>query len=519
MSNSSSPSRKRPAKTAKRAGFRRALLIFCGAAILCVTFFRSWHGINGKRGFFAPRPTCDVLVLGGTPAGIAAALAAARGGASVVLVEERPKLGGDISYAMLNMFDVPLGPPQKTGVALAKNGIFGEFYRQLGVAFDIQRAQKLFDAALQKESAVRVLRGTAVRRLLVGEKRLEGAVLRLPNGREQTITASAIVDASDDAEFAARAGAGYYLGRENANPDRKMQSAGLLFSVKGVDWQAVQAYVRHRKALSMRALRRFKHGAAGSIDVKIEGRSALLRLGGTSGNYAWERGDIIEDYKPRGPNIVVLSINFGRQDDGSVVLNTINIVGVDGLSLASKLRARAEAIQEIPFLLGYLREQMPGFKDAQLAEIAPELYIRETRHIHGFYSLKVADIKEDRAFYDRIALCSYPLDLHPYSRGEKNPFGPQRFAYTLPLRALVPRKLDGVFVASRSLSATYSAAGSARVIPITMAAGQAAGIAASLCARDGISPHELVGSPREIAQLQTKLRAAGLDIGDALTKK
>jgi hypothetical protein len=298
-----------------------------------------------------------------------------------------------------------------------------------------------------------------------------------------------------------------------------MQSAGLLFSVKNVDWNQISAYVKHKKALSMADLKKFKHGAAGSIDVRIEGRDALLRLGGTRDNYAWERGDIIKDYVPRGPDVVILSINFGRQDDGSVVLNTLNVVNVDGLSHHSRQKAHDEATREIPFLIEYLRHRMPGFERAELAQIAPELYIRETRHIHGFYSLKVADIKEDRAFPDRIALCSYPLDLHPYEKRDANPFGPKRYLYTLPLRALVPRKVDGLFVASRSLSATYSAAGSARVIPVTMAAGQAAGEAATLCANEGISPHQLAQSAEQIAIVQNNLRAVGLDIGDSLFKK
>jgi hypothetical protein len=298
-----------------------------------------------------------------------------------------------------------------------------------------------------------------------------------------------------------------------------MQSAGLLFSVRDVDWNAVRAYVGSSKSVSLRRLRRFKQGAEDAIDVRLKKRRALLRLGGSSGNYAWERGDVIKDYVPRGPDIVILSLNLGLQpEDKSVVINALNIVGVDGLNAASRRGAHAQASREIPFLVEYLRHRMPGFRKASLHRIAPELYIRETRHIDGFTTLEADDIRTDRAFDDRIALCSYPLDLHPYEKNDANPFGPQRFLYTLPLRALVPRKIDGVFVASRSLSATYSAAGSARVIPITMAAGQAVGEAAVLCAREGISPHQLVTTPKRIAQLQVSLRKAGLDIGDSLVK-
>jgi hypothetical protein len=493
---------------------RRSLLIGSALAVLLSARGLGWHGQRLERRQLE-RPTCDILVLGGTPAGLAAAITAARRGASVVLVEERAKLGGDITYAMLNMFDVPLQSAHSNHSPV-DNGIFGEFYKQLGVAFDIERAQRLFEQELARYPRLRLLRSTRVKRLLLEERRVTGAVLRESDGGEVRVVSAAVVDATDDAQMAARAGASYYLGRENANPDKRMQAAGLLFSVKNVDWNAVRAYVKHKKAVSMKELKEFKHGAAGSIDVKFESRGALLRLGGTSGSYAWERGDVIKDYVPKGPNMVALSLNFGRQDDGSVVLNTLNVVGVNGLSRTSREQGHAEAAREIPHLIAYLRHRMPGFENAELDQIAPDLYIRETRHIHGYYALKVADVKEDRAFFDRIALCSYPLDLHPYEKGDPNPFGPKRYLYTLPLRSLVPRKVDGIFVASRSLSATYSAAGSARVIPVNMAAGQAAGEAAVFCARERVSPHQLMEDSRLINRIQEALRTSGVDIGDSL---
>jgi hypothetical protein len=141
-----------------------------------------------------------------------------------------------------------------------------------------------------------------------------------------------------------------------------------------------------------------------------------LRRGGVHGNYAWERGDIIRNYKPRGSNILFLSINYGRQSDGTVVLNTLNIVGVNGLSASSQAQAHREAVRELPHFISYLRRAMPGFSKAKLARIAPELYIRETRHIHGHYALKVSDIRAEHQFFDRIASASYPLDLHPYHK-------------------------------------------------------------------------------------------------------
>ncbi len=519
----------------------------------------------------------DVLVVGGTPSGIAAALAAGRRGARVLMVEQRTHLGGDAVYAMLNQFDVPINP----GNASPVHGIFAEFFDQLGVAFSVDHGRQLFESTVRADPNIEVMTETRVTRILKNGNRVVGADLQkvpvvgvqndsnstlstsavaapVPNGGPtREVLANAVVDATNDADFAARAGSGYYVGRENANPDKRMQSAGLLFSVSGVNWKEVRLYVRGRRRMRASDVHKpakafptftpkptpqatiqqtgfeyskatrgnFKFVALPDLSKGWDDRrmpssgkvdpNVWLHLGGLHGNYAWERGDIIKPYKPHGPDIMTLSINFGRQQDGSVVLNTVNILGVNGLDPKSRKHARDEALAELPYFIAYLRQKMPGFQNAQLKQAAPELYIRETRHVHGIYMLKASDVYGQTIFPDRVAMASYPLDLHPYTRNQINPFGPRRYYYTLPLRALVPKAVDGVFVASRSLSATYSAAGSCRVIPITMAAGEAAGVAAWLCATKTVTPHDLIGKdPTNLRTIQANLRDGGADIGD-----
>lgn len=545
-----------------------------------------WH-TKGQFAAISATDRYDVLVVGGTPSGIAAALAAGRRGARVLLVDPHPHLGGDVVYAMLNQFDVPIRPGQATPV----HGIFAEFFDQLGIAFSIDEAQRLFESTVQANPNIEVMMRTRAVQALKNESKVVGAVLKsapdstlgaafgeatTPKEKQREVLATVVVDATNDADFAARAGAGYYVGREIANRDKKMQSAGLLFSVSGVNWGQVKDYVRDKrrmrrsdihqhlkkstiktlpvqsapqksasitpaswtvptafqasvqspfeysmsgaKAFRLAALPDMDHPRGPRIDTRKSGQSlplAWLRLGGAHGNYAWERGDIVKMYHPRGKDILCLSINFGRQNDGNVVLNTVNILNVNGLDAKSMQHARREAMQELPFFMAHLRRAMPGFAHAKLKQVAPELYIRETRHIHGFYSIKAEDVRAQTRFYDRVALASYPLDLHPYTKDQINPYGPRRYYYALPLRSLVPRAVDGVLVASRSLSATYSAAGSCRVIPITMAAGEAAGAAAWLCATKGVSPHQILGNdPAYLRQLQSNLREGGADIGD-----
>lgn len=456
---------------------------------------------------------CDVLVVGGTPSGVAAALAAARRGANVVLIEERPHLGGDIVYQMLNMWDVPLRPGSSSPVV---QGIFAEFFDQLGIAFDVDKAMHLFEESVAVEPTLHTFVETRVGRILKEGNRVTGAFLRGVDGKDYQIKAKTFIDATNDATFAARAGSAYFIGRQKTNPDRAMQSAGLLFSVSGVNWLKAKNYTKGTRLRPLVAaeVRRVKF----AIDLKPVATSRGLmvkeRLGGGVGNYLWERGNIVKRYQPQGPDIELLSINFGRQDDGTIVLNTLNILGVNGLSASSIASATKEAIAELPHFVAYLRKAMPGFEHAQISEIAPELYIRETRHIQGLFLLREQDIKAETRFPDRIALASYPLDSHPYLKGILNPLAPHRYDYTIPLGCLIPSRIDGVFVASRSLSATSAAAGSARVLPITMACGEAAGAAAWLCAQKNITPQTLAVDPNEVAQLQQNLRDWGADIGD-----
>jgi hypothetical protein len=142
-------------------------------------------------------------------------------------------------------------------------------------------------------------------------------------------------------------------------------------------------------------------------------------------------------------------------------------------------------------------------------DFAPELYVRETRHFAGLYTLTARDIAAQTRFWDRIGAASYPVDLHQYVKGERYPYRPVRSPYTLPLRSLITSTIDGLFIASRAFSATYQAAGSARVIPTTMAMGEGAGVAAAVAVERGMTPHQLAQSADAISEVQRRLVQAG----------
>ncbi len=287
------------------------------------------------------------------------------------------------------------------------------------------------------------------------------------------------------------AGASFVIGRPgDRSPERWMQAASLIFRMGEVDWRQITSDIRSR------------------LPAVADSSSW-----GVNGNAAWGYPREAARYRPSDPRVVLFPLNLALQDDESVLINALNITGVDGLDAASVDAGMARAVEELPGMAAYLREAIPGFEHAGLLDHAPSLYIRETRHIVGLYTLTVEDIQAGRVFEDRVAVASYPIDLHPYYPGWISPYPRETLEYTLPLRAMVPESVENLVVASRALSATSEAHGSARVVPTVTALGQAAGVAAALCARNGCTPHEMATDPALMRSLQGALIGQGVYLG------
>jgi len=426
-----------------------------------------------------------VLVVGGTPAGMAAAAGAARAGARVHVVEPRSKVGGPITWAWLTTFDMNLSPE---GIQLTR-GVFSDYYRLLGLSFDIEEATYKLKWAVYREVLVNVTENAPlVRPLLAGDRVIGAEFEDRGFDRPLIIHAKVTIDATDDADFATAVGVPHVLGRDGPDGQRWMQPATLIFRLSGVNWgELTDAIMTHRN------------------DDRV--------LWGVNGKAAWGFWEAMRGYKPTQPDAGVLGLNLALQRDGSVLVNTLQIFRVDGTVPASLAEGMAKAKRELPHLAQFMRATIPGLSQAQLVDHAPELYVRETRHVAGAQTLTGSDILRRRVFWDRIAVASYPIDIHPYTPTWTSPHPPVRHVYTIPLKALIPRTGDGLLVASRAFSATSEAAGSARVIPTTMALGQAAGVAAAICAKERCTPADLARSPALVKKVQQVLLTQGAYLG------
>ena len=149
-----------------------------------------------------------------------------------------------------------------------------------------------------------------------------------------------------------------------------------------------------------------------------------------------------------------------------------DVLGIDGRFPSELERARALTEAEAPRLIAFLRAHLAGFANARIDRYADAVYVRETRHVLGLEWLTATDVWNGTLPADRIALGSYPLDLHPVTAGDHLAYAPLRHVYGISFGMLVPRGLANLLVASPAISAPHIAAGSARVVPTTIEEGK-----------------------------------------------
>jgi len=390
----------------------------------------------------------DVVVAGGGPAGCGAAIAAARMGASVVLIERYGCLGGLATGGLVLYMD-----GLSDGTERVVGGICWESLERLqregGLAtraplrYDVD--SELYKVTLDQmclEAGVRVRLHSWVADAIVEERRVAGVVVESKSGR-QAILARIVIDATGDGDVAALAGADYALGQ---------MRIGLNMKVGGVDGARYRAFAAEQPE-RVRALRAELRGQGGFP----------IGMGPTP----WSDEGIYW------VNVIGLAerSGLGPRDDATYEEHwdgRLSAVDADDLTHA-ELELRRRLVESLAFY----RRNMPGYEKVRLLAFASQLGVRESRRITGQVVLSGDDVLTGRTFADAIGRGGLP--------GRQS-------SYEIPYRALVPRDLRGLLVAGRCISTDHQALGHIRVIPPMMVTGQAAGTAAFMAVELGQEP-------------------------------
>ena len=441
----------------------------------------------------------DVLVIGGGNAGCAAALAAARNGARVLLVERYGFLGGTATASMVGPWMTFHSGDDRIvgGIAqeiverlVARGGSPGHIHD----ASDYVPTITPFDPEIHKALLFEMMRESGVALLLhawfldaiVENGRVAGARFATVGGIRE-YRAQRTIDATADAYVAASAG----VPTQQGDARGRVQPASLMFRLSHVDLAALSTYVRQRPEQMRSSLK--MHERTPEALSAVAGLYELWDAARESGAVSVPRE---------------LVSFFATPYADEVTVNMTRVVGVDPLDPDDLTRAEIEARAQVMQLLDFFRKDVPGFANARIAATATQIGVRESRRILGEYTLTADDVLHARTFDDAVARSAYPIDIHnPSGSGTTTHRLPAGASYEIPYRCLVPRGVDDLLVAGRCISTTHEALASTRLTPTVMTLGQAAGTAAALSLQQHVAPRAL-----DTALLRETLVRDGVDL-------
>ena len=408
----------------------------------------------------------DLAVIGGGFAGVAAALAAARGGAKVLIVEKSNCLGGAAVNCLVNPF-MPYWTEIDGKRVDLSTGIFKEIHDRLEER-NAMKKESFLEEELKYilnemviEENIDLIFHAYIFRANTCADRVVSVTVATKSG-EMQIEADYFIDATGDAQLAYLAGCPTVLGRE---PDHLCQPMTLCFRVGNVD---IDKFYASRERL------------------KISHAQSLAA------------GELIN---PR-ENILV----FRTPIHNVLHFNTTRVVRKNPTSPEEVTEAEVLARKQVYEIYDFMKRHADGLENSFLMMTAAEIGVRESRMIVGDYVLTEQDCKNCVKFEDAIAACNYDIDIHnPEGTGTSHYYFPAGAYYTIPYRSLIPQNINNMLVAGRCISSDHGAQASYRIMPVVCCIGEAAGSAIGLAARNGCSVRDI--NPKDLQSVLKKNRA------------
>jgi hypothetical protein len=438
----------------------------------------------------------DVVVAGGGPGGLPAAIAAAREGAKVLLIEKYGFLGGlataGLVVPMLGHTASRSHTPIVEGLlkemtermhAIGGAPSWEETLQEWGIRFDAE-AFKVVADQMVKEAGVDLLLHTVVTDAVVEDGTIQALIIESKSGR-QAVVADVFIDATGDADVAYRAGAPTQQGRAF---DGRVESMGSFMHIGGIE-DVTDEQIANAKAL---------------VREKMAEGEFRFYNNGFNGNNTM-RTDYFSPNMTRWPG--------------------------DPTDARDLTEAEVGVRDQVWRFIQFLQENAPGFEDAYLHATSPQVGPRESRQIVGDYTLTGDDVEQGRKFDDAVARGSWWIDIHcplgetypvhlcitecprqadcPFwaaehdtsMRAKAEIYPPDDDWYDIPYRSLTPQGIDNLLVSGRCISATHQGMAGARVMGTCVAIGEAAGTAAAWAVRDGVNPRDLDGTALKAALL------------------
>lgn len=418
----------------------------------------------------------DIIVAGAGPAGICAAVSAARQGARVALIERYGVVGGNLTAGYVGPILGSVGPGTMRDEVCGLLGVKdNDWIGEQGNAHDFEEAKFTLADLVAKESNIDVFLQTAVFDVIKEDNVVKGLVCASNEGPLR-FEAPVTIDCTGDGIVSFMAGAEVGKGRE----DGLMQPVTLEFTIDGVD--------EERGLICI-----------GDVDnVELNGQRFL----------DWCKDRAAEGKIPEKLAAVRLHpcVEKGRRQVNTTQVNRVDITRIEQI-----FPADYELRQQINLLRDFLRENLPGYENIKVIGSGTTTGVRESRRIMGDYVIDADELSAGKRFPDVIVHDAlFIVDIHnPDGAGQAEDKIQYCQPYDLPYRCFLPKGLEGLMVAGRCISGTHRAHASYRVMSICMAMGEAVGIAAALSVQNGCTPRQL-----DVTLLQKTMTDKGIVLFD-----
>jgi len=460
----------------------------------------------------------DAVVVGGGTSGVAAAIASARAGANTLLIERLGVLGGQMNvsgppgFAYAYMFNprkeqIIGGIMEETHDRLLKEGhalphTTPDF--RVGYSFSLVDPDYwgLLMFEMMTENAVNLLLHSLAVDVVKEGNTIKGVIVENTSGR-QVVMGKVVIDCTGEGHISARAGAPY----EQVAKD-ELEPHTVSFTVDGVDWEKALSYIKEKADTEFNPMvNPYLGWTKEQVIERIRRVKDITELSNIMGYYSLRDAALAKgEWHPySGVGFFIMPRENGRIQ--AHFQHSSQVDNRDPTDVRDLTYCEVECRKQVVMALKFIKKYLPGFENSYLTRMCTELRIRESRRIMGDYVLKKEDVAEARKFKDVIGKSSFSsgtkhvattatlagVDIvHPKDGG----------SYDIPYRCLVPKVIENLLVAGKAISTDRDSY--ARFLQITMVTGQAAGVAAAVCARRGITPRQLEDDVTELQNILIK---------------
>ncbi len=423
----------------------------------------------------------DIIIVGAGSAGINAAICASRQGLSVLLIDQNGYPGGTNTSAMVGpLMTFHDGDTQVVkGIAqeiidrlAAKGGTLGHIPDPIGVVssitpVDCELLKQVYFEMLEEEKNIKTLLHTFFVDANISGSSVQSIRVTNKSGLK-TYKGRVFIDASGDADLAAACGVEFKVGR---TCDGMAQPMTLMFRLDNVCLDETREYVRNHPD-------QFVLNPNCDLDryLAVSGFFSLVEKARENGDFPLPRDRVL--------------FFQGVQPD-EVTVNMTRVTQLSGVNGEDKTEAEFQAHRQADAALCFLKKYIPGFSNARLKGIGASTGVRESRRIVGVDTLDTDMIFKGYENDNSIAVCAYPIDIHDPLGADLNCGSSLKSSYDVPYGVMTPKTVANLLVTGRCISATHEALASARITATAMALGQAAGMAAAICAKENCTVQDM----------------------------